>query len=108
MKAFAVPSRTNISARGVFDVQTGCPPSVPVRYVVGDFIKLPIKAVRADYPLLCLLKGFIVTASNYSAPAVILFQPRPPCQEQRILPVIGRVVVFLSVSLHVRVQTEAR
>lgn len=67
---------------------------MPVRYIVSNFIKLPIKAVRADNPLLCLLKGFIMTASNCSAHAVISFQPRPPCQQQRFLSVIGCLVVL--------------
>lgn len=42
---------------------------------MGDFIKPSIKAVRADDPLLCLLKGFIMTASNCSAHAVFNLIP---------------------------------
>lgn len=98
MKLSAVPSRTAISPWGVFDVyKQDVFPLKPVRYIVGNFIKVPIKAVRADNPLPCFSAEALSrrSASSCSAHAVIQFQPGPPCQQQTFLPGSGCLAGFL-------------
>lgn len=68
-------------------------PVVTIRYFPCSFIMLPIKAGRACNPFLSSKGGFITTASNCSAHALIRFQPRPPRKQQRWISVNDLLLV---------------